>query len=131
MSITNYSMPAPIVRAVAGAEFLDEHEPGWLDLVDEQYLDIAGIDECPLGQLGRHLDLDHSDAGEYCWVAVDKYGLDTEAMLQLGFAGEVDEIPSLNAAWVGVIYARRRLAKAAERAGVDDVEIVPAVLAVA
>lgn len=126
MSLTNYSTSAPIVRVAAAAEFLDAKQPDWLDIVKAAHLDLAGADECPLGQLGRHLDPDHSDPGMCYLVAVDAYGLDTKSMLALGFAGEADEIDSLNMAWIEVITARRRMANVVERAGVDDVEILPA-----
>lgn len=127
MSNQNLSISrSPFARVVLGSEFLDRNQPNWLDIVEERFLNLAGADECPLGQIGRHLDPDHSDPGMCYLVAVDALGLDTDAMLRLGFAAELDEVDSLNAAWVTVIGARRRIAAAAERAGVDDVEIISA-----
>lgn len=121
------TLPAPLKRVIAGAEFLDGVEPGWVDLLDVSQLDIALNDWCVLGQLGKCLDPDWSDRLGVYHVAIDAYGLDTVQLLEFGFTGELAEIQTLTSAWVLVIQARRCTAAIAQRYGVDDVE--PVVLA--
>lgn len=39
------------VRVSAGAKWLDEHHPGWVDKIDLESLDLNDCAECVLGQL--------------------------------------------------------------------------------
>lgn len=38
-------------RVAAGAAFLDEHEPGWVDRIDLDRLDLDLCPDCIIGQL--------------------------------------------------------------------------------
>lgn len=122
MSATNI-LPAPIRRAIAGVEFLDRVEPGWVDLIDVSQLDIALNDRCVLGQLGRHLYPDCPDRLAVYQVAIDAYGIGEWQMFQCGFTGEFDEIDSLTAAWLILIQARQAMARVADRYGLDEVQL--------
>jgi hypothetical protein len=44
-------------RVAAGAAWLDEHHPGWVDRIDLNVLDLESPCFCVLGQLGRNTDL--------------------------------------------------------------------------
>lgn len=38
-------------RAFRGMAYLDQHKPGWVDLIDTELLDMRSPDRCILGQL--------------------------------------------------------------------------------
>lgn len=95
-------------RVAAGAAFLDEREPGWVDRIDPRRLDIADCSRCVLGQLfGAYvngLDWMHDVAPH-----VDQ--------LELGFMfadgsedAELDDAEGLTTEWLRVILARRKAA---------------------
>lgn len=119
------TLPEPIRRVIAGADVLDQVQPGWVDLIDLDVLDIAVNDRCVLGQLGAHLAPECTDPLEVYHVAVDAYRLDVAQLLRFGFIGELDEIPALTAAWEMIVEARRVMAR------INDRRLVDAVLAVA
>lgn len=84
-----------------GAEFLDEHRPGWVDEIDVQCLDIGNPFNCIVGQL------------EGGWSdGLESLGLTEEDSVRLGFdapdgpwmAYDLDELTEL---WVNLINDRR------------------------
>lgn len=104
------TLPEPILRVIAGAEFLDRVQPDWVDLIDTSTLDIARNHLCVLGQLGKHLRPESVDRYWMYMIAVEAYGISGEQILTFGFTGELDEIPALTAAWVLIVEARRAMA---------------------
>lgn len=122
--MSTMEFPTPLRRVIAGAEFLDQHQPDWVDLIDTQTLDVRLNHACILGQLGAHLDVEGYDPFEVYQVAADVYGLGVETVLRFGFTGERDELSALTAGWLLVIGARRAMARVAERYGEDEVEPV-------
>jgi len=50
-------------RANRSIALLDEHCPGWRDVIDTSTLNIRSLDHCPLAQIGLGLyDVDSDDA---------------------------------------------------------------------
>lgn len=43
-------------RAEAGANLLDQNNPGWADRIDRKLLDINNLRQCVLGQLYQHFN---------------------------------------------------------------------------
>jgi hypothetical protein len=89
-------------RVRAGAAWLDEHEPGWVDRINLDRLDLSSQCRCVLGQLD----------GDYLTSVIqrglsEKYDVGTP----FGFSLCIDEPdslwPTLTAAWRELIDARR------------------------
>lgn len=49
--MTEEEISASRARAREGAEYLDEHRPGWFNSVHEETLELASQCDCVLGQL--------------------------------------------------------------------------------
>lgn len=99
-------------RVAAGAAYLDEHKPGWIDEIELAALDLANTCLCVLGQV----------YGNY-WtsepVLAYAAGVDAEpgqnVIAALGFNArwrenprdELPELRELNVAWLRLIESRR------------------------
>lgn len=68
-----------VSQVQAGAEWLDEHYPGWEDKVDVFTLDMCRGDLCVLGQVGRKMAADRLDSNELYEYTANPYA----AMLDL------------------------------------------------
>lgn len=97
-------------RVAAGAAFLDEHEPGWVDRIDVGPLNLGSGCRCVLGQL--HPDEDDPNLS-YHEARVD-LGIGPLEAEELGFDAETDfgprqnwEYDNLTAEWKRVITERR------------------------
>src|SRR5688572_22488330 len=106
-----------VLQVAAGAEWLDEHYPGWEDKVDVFRLNMADGNHCVLGQVGRTMAADRLDSEDL--VGLTPYA----AMLDLhyrafGWAGNygfgpLDKTPSRQWAdqaqllWISEINRRR------------------------
>lgn len=98
-------MPKSITERVeAGAAWLDEEQPGWIDLINLELLDNAHCNHDIVGQVSgdnRDIFLDH-----YCLGTQDQieYGFDSmytsEGLRDWEF-GKLDE------AWTGLIAKRQ------------------------
>ena len=90
-------------RVARGAAWLDRHEPGWVDDIDLDVLDIEDCSDCVLGQL----------FGDYCTAPDDAKGAkpDRELALMRGF--NFDDVldpndgAELTAEWRRLIESRR------------------------
>lgn len=101
-------------RVAAGAAWLDEHEPGWVDLIDLDKLNLASGCRCILGQLeSPRLDPDYDPPDTAYVEALDHYGVaDPDG---LGFNVEPalprqirhEQFQALTAAWRELIQQRR------------------------
>lgn len=89
-------------RVAAGARWLDEYEPGWVDRIDLESLDLGSCDRCIAGQLlGDFVNVDEQ------WP-ISTFR-ETDA---LGFSLPLQrdlEYDDLTAAWRTLITARRAL----------------------
>ncbi len=99
------SRPAPIdpdiaARVAAGAQWLDDNVPGWVDLIDLDRLDLRSTCRCVLGQLFDDYDFAPRDAR---WYSGD-YGFDA--------VGDhlTAEYVALTDAWTRLITTRRQRA---------------------
>lgn len=68
-----------VSRVQAGAEWLDEHYPGWEDKVDTFTLSMSAGNQCVLGQVGRNMAADQLDRVEFSFFVGNPYA----AMLEL------------------------------------------------
>lgn len=92
-------------RVAAGAAFLDEHEPGWVDQIDPDRLDLGSSCRCVVGQLQVHL-FRYTINDEPYLRALDRYQVADPFVL--GFnAIDLREYDGLTAAWRELILARR------------------------
>lgn len=62
-------------RVAAGAAWLDDHQPGWVDRIDAAQLDLEDCKECVLGQL----------FGDFAVAVRHQFGNDDEMVSRLGF----------------------------------------------
>jgi hypothetical protein len=85
-------------RVAAGAAWLDEHEPGWIDRIDLDTLDLESCIRCVGGQL----------AGLYVEF-LSRHELSSGAAIPLGFnvSGISGDYGPLTAAWRELIATRR------------------------
>jgi hypothetical protein len=85
-------------RVAAGAAWLDEREPGWIDRIDLDTLDLRDCTRCVGGQL----------AGEYL-AFLRRHNLDSLDAQPLGFTlmGSGADFAPLTAAWRELIATRR------------------------
>lgn len=84
-------------RVTAGAEWLDEHEPGWVERISVDRLDIANPFDCVLGQL----------YGNYWGAPLNLFNDEDEGSMRaavLGFSGE--EFDLLTVEWRALIKER-------------------------
>lgn len=109
----------PEVRA--GAKFLDETQPGWVDLIDLERLDIESGCQCVAAQVVGGFEGGHSNAWEYAmheWailhldVPEEAGGVDYQRAADLGFLGEGQDRTGaswsdLQDGWVELIEERR------------------------
>jgi hypothetical protein len=84
-----------------GAEFLDEHVPGWEKLVDLNTLDLSDGCKCVVGQVVRP-----RRKGNF-FDKLRRLGIPNEGH-KLGFMGGHATFPRLTEAWVVEILRRRR-----------------------
>lgn len=85
-------------RVAAGAEWLDQHEPGWVERIDLDRLDLASACRCVLGQLDTY----------YYAAACYRLGIDTKTQAyQLGFNDADARFTHLTTAWRELIQQRR------------------------
>jgi hypothetical protein len=85
-------------RAAAGATLLDNHKPGWYEVIDNAALNISSAYRCVLGQL-------YENANESGYLrGIYELGLQTSDSHAYGFAGKTDE---LQEAWREEIASRR------------------------
>lgn len=105
-------MTATIAEKIAaGAAFLDEHEPGWVDRIDVDRLDLASMCGCVLGQLEivHRGWSDRPRTNPYEWARV-RYALPLPRARELGFQSTQPlgpEYERLTAEWRELILARR------------------------
>lgn len=98
-------------RVAAGAAFLDEHEPGWVDLIDLGRLDLNHACNCVLGQAFA----DESEWANRCYDSGYDYARARFHLLRggadLGFdtADDYEPYEPLAAEWKRVIAERRAL----------------------
>lgn len=87
-------------RVAAGARWLDEHRPGWVDRIDLETLDLGDPCRCVLGQ----------EYGNYTF-ALDEI-LDDVSPASRGFNAwaTTGEYPALTDAWRRLIEQRRAVA---------------------
>jgi hypothetical protein len=105
-------------RVAAGAAWLDEHEPGWVDRIDTDRLDLSSRCRCVLGQLEMPL-LAAADADDAFEIGVERRQLSIYTTSLLGFdrcpwglpiqtyAETEAEYDQLTAAWRELIATRR------------------------
>lgn len=91
-------------RVAAGAAWLDGNQPGWVDRIDLERLDIGSCMRCVLGQL----------YGEYSLAPLEvRYDYDTDVWLALSFGFDAVNRPGqpsvadVTAEWRRLILARR------------------------
>lgn len=107
--MTTTTVPTVAERVQAGAAYLDEHEPGWVDRIDLETLDINSQCQCILGQLhGSYrdappveaaADADGSHYGVLAWAIPLGFGMNWNDCITDG--------RKLTAAWRELISARR------------------------
>lgn len=109
------TLPAPLVRAAAGAEFLDRLDPAWFVMVDAATLDIGSGHLCVLGQLARYLPCSWGAERHTLYLrAAEHLGLDVLARIDFGFVPtSLDDVVPLTQAWLIVLYRRRMAGPAA------------------
>lgn len=87
-------------RVAAGMRFLDARDPGWLDKVDANTLDVGSCDLCVLGQIYGHYNL-------------GLYELKVRSEVTLGFASDdEDEYAELTKSWKRAICSLRETKRA-------------------
>jgi hypothetical protein len=95
-------------RVAAGAAWLDEHRPGWVDRINLDTLDLSDTCKCVLGQeygrfvLGDDLILDEGSESHLLGFDVDELRQDGQ------YAGK--QYAALTAAWRELVLARREAA---------------------
>jgi hypothetical protein len=85
-------------RVNAGAAWLDEHEPGWVDRINRDRLDLEDCNRCVGGQL----------AGWYHYF-LQRHDLTDDTAVRLGFdhpLGISGDFDPLTAAWRELIATR-------------------------
>lgn len=102
------SAPSIAERVAAGAAWLDEHQPGWIDVIDLERLDLQAACFCILGQLHGNFWTSPSFTGDRTRriEAAAPYGF---AIDDEGGGLEVEEAQyeALTAAWRELIEQRR------------------------
>lgn len=97
------TLPTYAERVDAGARWLDEHEPGWLDRIDAE-LDLSSCSRYIGGQLSP------VDSGNRYVRWRDSHGLSHRDAFRLGFVlpvGGATDYGPLTEAWRVKIAARR------------------------
>lgn len=92
------TLPTIAERVAAGAAWLDEHEPGWVDRIDLGRLNIRRCADCIGGQLGGWWSKFAARYDDEPGFNIYRLGLDTL---------DLEEYPPLTAAWRDLITARR------------------------
>lgn len=102
-------------RVAAGAAYLDEHEPGWVDRIDLEQLSLSSCWHCVLGQLhGSFLSAPIIRAMEGCKHGSQEWNERQAVVRSLGFATKNHrDYPALTVEWRRLIDARRAQAGAA------------------
>lgn len=90
-------MQTPSKRAAAGAAFLDEARPNWVESVNVHCLDMESASRCILGQMfGSYSE--GIDALFGYWSTIER--------IDLGFTTEDDDWIALTDAWTDEILFR-------------------------
>ena len=114
-------MSAITERVERGAALLDEKQPGWLDIIDLDLLDISSRCGCVIGQLAGLTKA--SDRGLAYEAATRRLGVGYSAEIPMGFEAPTTrefggdretvitaEYAGLTEAWRDLITRRRELA---------------------
>jgi hypothetical protein len=94
-------------RVQAGAGLLDQHQPGWVDRIDLDRLNLRDCFACVLGQLfpGDYYATVHDTLG-LNWAEAAAHGFNVDADGHLNEEAEEAEYEELAAAWRELIGAR-------------------------
>lgn len=93
-------------RAAAGAAWLDQHEPGWVNLIDLGELDLGECESCILGQLVGDFE-DAVQRHQLVPLTAVALGFDLDPACPEGDAGCTCDFPALTTAWRELIAGRR------------------------
>ena len=69
MADTTQAAPTIRARVAAGAQWLDQHRPGWIDRIDLITLDVSDPECCVLGQLDDEWPVELTD-----WHTAEAHG---------------------------------------------------------
>jgi hypothetical protein len=105
-------------RVQAGAAWLDARQPGWVDRIDLNQLDMVLAHQCILGQLydGYRTVVRYDGFGSATDEG-DTRELTDSDMIPLGlYTADAfgDDYPALTTAWAALITARRAAAQPAD-----------------
>jgi hypothetical protein len=96
-------------RVEAGAAWLDENMPGWVDVIDLDTLDLASGCSCVLGQLAADVQ-QGAGYGAFRGREAKHLGLPYLTSFEaerLGFVNSKNEYDELNELWTALISRRR------------------------